>query len=587
MPAPADPAQAAMAKMRIVGEGVSQVYRRSDRCRLITIDSWAYFLFQSRRLGAMRATLLFLLTLLASAHESHARGAAAIGYYESQLRIFTEHGKATQQEAIDAALADCHNFPGISSCQIAETFENTWFVISPTSDGRYVSATAGMRQSARQDVLNRCRGVGIVCTNVTEIYDSTPGPETSDLGWAGLGVALAVIAVIARYAQVALIFNWTAGITVAALFLLVSASLASTTPLSVLKQRAAIAGWIALPAAVGGAFYFWGPKPMPGIGISLLIASILWTDVFAALALGSIIRQHFWGRAAPAVTSLPLAVAACTAVTFVLAWAFINYGTPLRISGCKEDVPFADPCWHLSREGVYVAILLLLLVCVGGILLPAKSNLVLVYEGLQRWIRGSLVASNVRTAPATNERQDVQLGQFRQPPVAQTSYVTAEARDATTVAAGTQPTPSSSSKPAVESSAPVSQIPPSTSRMQTAGAPRRAGSTAGLILGILGGLFGLFVGFFGYAMGGIVSAGGQSVGGIIQLVSMAIPIASLVGGGIAKANAIAGGILMLLSAGGMLLVFGFNFFTAIPLVLSGIGGVLALLSTNVPNPETA
>ena len=35
---------------------------------------------------------------------------------------------------------------------------------------------------------------------------------------------------------------------------------------------------------------------------------------------------------------------------------------------------------------------------------------------------------------------------------------------------------------------------------------------------------------------------------------------------------------MLLSAVGMLLVFGLNFFTFLPLVLSGIGGVLVLLS---------
>ena len=35
---------------------------------------------------------------------------------------------------------------------------------------------------------------------------------------------------------------------------------------------------------------------------------------------------------------------------------------------------------------------------------------------------------------------------------------------------------------------------------------------------------------------------------------------------------------MLLSAVGILLLFGFNFVTALPLVLSGIGAVLALLS---------
>jgi hypothetical protein len=103
-------------------------------------------------------------------------------------------------------------------------------------------------------------------------------------------------------------------------------------------------------------------------------------------------------------------------------------------------------------------------------------------------------------------------------------------------------------------------------------------STAALILGILGGLFGLVVGFFGYAAGGVVGAASGTSLVLYQLVSMAIPIASLVGGGLAKVNAFAAGALMLLSAVGMLLVFGLNFFTFLPLVLSGIGGVLVLLS---------
>ena len=103
-------------------------------------------------------------------------------------------------------------------------------------------------------------------------------------------------------------------------------------------------------------------------------------------------------------------------------------------------------------------------------------------------------------------------------------------------------------------------------------------STAALILGLLGGLFGLVVEFFGYAAGGIVGAASSTSLVLYQLVSMAIPIASLVGGGLAKVNAFAAGALMLLSAVGMLLLFGFDFFTALSLVLSGIGAVLALLS---------
>lgn len=105
-------------------------------------------------------------------------------------------------------------------------------------------------------------------------------------------------------------------------------------------------------------------------------------------------------------------------------------------------------------------------------------------------------------------------------------------------------------------------------------------STAALILGLLGGLFGLLIGLFGYSIAGIAGAGGASGAGVFQLISIAIPIASLVGGGMAKANPAVAGILMLISAGGMLWLFGFNFFTAIPLVLSALGGAIALAASN-------
>jgi hypothetical protein len=95
-----------------------------------------------------------------------------------------------------------------------------------------------------------------------------------------------------------------------------------------------------------------------------------------------------------------------------------------------------------------------------------------------------------------------------------------------------------------------------------------------LILGLLRGIFGLLIGLFGYTIGGIAGAGG------LQILSMAVPIASIVGGGMAKAKPVIGGGLMLLSAIGMFLIFGFNFFTAIPLILSAVGGALALVAAN-------
>ena len=101
---------------------------------------------------------------------------------------------------------------------------------------------------------------------------------------------------------------------------------------------------------------------------------------------------------------------------------------------------------------------------------------------------------------------------------------------------------------------------------------------AAMILGILGGFFGLMIGLFGYTVGGIAGAGGAANAGMFQAVSMAIPIAGLVGGGMAKASPQIAGGLMLISAIGMFAIFGFNFFTAIPLILTALGGVLAFAS---------
>ncbi len=91
-----------------------------------------------------------------------------------------------------------------------------------------------------------------------------------------------------------------------------------------------------------------------------------------------------------------------------------------------------------------------------------------------------------------------------------------------------------------------------------------------LVLGILGGLFGLLIGLAGYTLGGIAGSGG------LQAVSMAIPIVSIIGGAMAKTKPMVAGSLMVLSSIGMFSVFGFNFFTAIPLVLSAAGGLLAV-----------
>ncbi len=104
--------------------------------------------------------------------------------------------------------------------------------------------------------------------------------------------------------------------------------------------------------------------------------------------------------------------------------------------------------------------------------------------------------------------------------------------------------------------------------------------TGAMICGIVGGIFGLIIGMFGAGVGAMASAAGASGAGMFQLISIAIPVASVVGGAVTKANALAAGILMAASTAGMAYIFGVNAFTGIPLALTGIGALLAFMATS-------
>lgn len=111
---------------------------------------------------------------------------------------------------------------------------------------------------------------------------------------------------------------------------------------------------------------------------------------------------------------------------------------------------------------------------------------------------------------------------------------------------------------------------------------------AALILGILGGLFGLMLALFGYGMASIAGAAGVGGAGLFKLIMIVIPIAAIVGGALSIAKPLIAGILMLVSAVLVLLVFGFNGFTFLSVLLTGIGGVLAIVaSQNAPERSPA
>jgi uncharacterized membrane protein YtjA (UPF0391 family) len=63
-----------------------------------------------------------------------------------------------------------------------------------------------------------------------------------------------------------------------------------------------------------------------------------------------------------------------------------------------------------------------------------------------------------------------------------------------------------------------------------------------------------------------------------QVLSLALPIAALLGGGIAGKSGIAGGLLMVASAVGILLVLEIGVVSLITSIPIGLGGVLALIA---------
>ena len=95
---------------------------------------------------------------------------------------------------------------------------------------------------------------------------------------------------------------------------------------------------------------------------------------------------------------------------------------------------------------------------------------------------------------------------------------------------------------------------------------------AALILGILGGLVSLSYGLLGFGLGSIVQGGGG-----LKFVSIAVPIAALVGAGLSLSKPMVAAILMGASAVVFVLVIGFNVFSLVPVLLLGLGALFAFL----------
>lgn len=116
---------------------------------------------------------------------------------------------------------------------------------------------------------------------------------------------------------------------------------------------------------------------------------------------------------------------------------------------------------------------------------------------------------------------------------------------------------------------------------------------AALILGLIGGLMGLIVGLFSYGYTTAVENFGEVEGlfeqvanvDAIRATAVVSPILALAGAGMARARALWGGILLLISVAGMYLGMGFGFFTLWPMAFCGVAGLMALAAGRPDEPK--
>jgi len=116
---------------------------------------------------------------------------------------------------------------------------------------------------------------------------------------------------------------------------------------------------------------------------------------------------------------------------------------------------------------------------------------------------------------------------------------------------------------------------------------------AAAVLGIIGGVIGIFVGLFGYGWTSLV-AERPEVGealwtfaspGFVRFVSVAAPVLAIAGGAMARYRALWGGVALLASAALMQQAFSFNVATMFPIVMAGLGGVLAVAAGRPDEPK--
>lgn len=117
---------------------------------------------------------------------------------------------------------------------------------------------------------------------------------------------------------------------------------------------------------------------------------------------------------------------------------------------------------------------------------------------------------------------------------------------------------------------------------------------AALMLGIIGGVLAILVGFFSFGYTEFVDTYGEIEGlaeqvdryQLVRTASFLAPLLAIAGGAMARARALWGGILMLISSALMFTAFDFGVFTMFPIGFTALGGALAI-AAGKPDEEKA
>lgn len=115
---------------------------------------------------------------------------------------------------------------------------------------------------------------------------------------------------------------------------------------------------------------------------------------------------------------------------------------------------------------------------------------------------------------------------------------------------------------------------------------------AALMLGIIAGLMGMVVGLFGYGYAELSAARPElnelyllDNPSFIRFASFMAPLLAIAGGAMAKARALWGGGLLLISCALFYFAFGFNVGTMFPIGFAGLAGLLAIAAGKPDEPK--